>query len=117
VKLLRTENFAKQKVKLTLPIEGFTNALKVEYQTGCKLIDDYATGKMSSTNSDEQVTISVGFKLFFNATKTKMEIAQVDRVLLDNVSKPFSKIPWSELPIEETNSSFLSFLGRMVKAM
>ena len=34
-----------------------------------------------------------------------MEFAQADRVLRDNISKPFSEIPWSELPVAKTNIS------------
>jgi hypothetical protein len=86
--------------------EGLTNALKVEYQTKCKLLDDLAAGKNPMTNSESnQITPSFGTKLFFNPTKTKMEFAQVDRIFRDSISKPFSEIPWSDLPVAETNFS------------
>ena len=87
--------------------EGLTNALKVEYQTVCKFLDDYAAGKISTTNSDyfDQPMIPIGMKPFFNVTKTKMEFAQADRVFRGGISKPFSEIPRSDLPVAETNFS------------
>ena len=86
--------------------KGLTNALKVEYQTECKFLDDLAAGKNPMTNSESsQMTISFGTKLFFNPIKTKMKFAQADRVFRDGISKPFSEISWSDLPVVETNFS------------
>ena len=68
--------------------EGLTNALKVEYQTQRKFLDDYAKGKTSTTNSGEQMMFSIGLKPFFSATRTKMEFAQSARVIRDGLSKP-----------------------------
>ena len=90
--------------------EGLTNALKVEYQMQRKYLDDFAEGKTSTTNSGEQTQISIGIKAFFNATKTKMEFAQSARVIRDGMSKPFGEIPWSDLPVVETNRSILKRL-------
>jgi len=90
--------------------EGFANALKVEYQMDCALLDNYAAGKITTTNSGEQTTISIGIKPFFSATKTKMEFAKSARVIRDNLSKPFGEIPWSDLPVVETNRSILNRL-------
>jgi hypothetical protein len=90
--------------------EGLTNALKVEYQTQRKLLDDFARGKTAATNSGEQMMISIGMTPFFNATRTKMEFAQSARVIRDGMSKPFAEIPWSDLPVVETNRSILKRL-------
>lgn len=90
--------------------EGLTNALKVEYQTQCKFLDDYARGKTSTTNSDEQTRISIGIKPFFSTTKTKVEFAQSARIVRDGLSKPFGEILWSDLPVMETNRSILKRL-------
>jgi hypothetical protein len=90
--------------------EGLTNALKVEYQMQRKYLDDFAKGKTSSTNSGEQITTSIGLKPFFSATRTKMEFAQSTRVIRDGLSKPFAEIPWSDLPVVETNRSILKRL-------
>jgi hypothetical protein len=90
--------------------EGLTNALKVEYQMQRKYLDDFAKGKTSATNSGEQTRISIGIKALFNATKTKMEFAQSARVIRDGLSKPFGEIPWSDLPVVETNRSILKRL-------
>jgi len=85
--------------------EGITNALKMEYQMDRELLDNYAAGRISTTNSDsDQKVTSFGLKMLFNATKTKREFAQADRVLRDNISKPFSEIPWTDLPVIETNT-------------
>ena len=85
--------------------EGLTNALKIEYQLGCKYIGDFAAGKITSTNSDGQTITSIGMKPLFNAVKTQRKFAQADRVSLDNISKPFSQMDWSDLPLLETNTS------------
>ena len=86
--------------------EGLTNALKVEYQMECNSVDNFAAGKFSTDDSaTDQTVISFTPKIVFNPTKTKMEFAQADRVLRDNISKPFSEIPWSELPAVKTNIS------------
>jgi hypothetical protein len=92
--------------------EGLTNALKVEYQTQRKFLDDYAKGKTSTTNSGEQMMFSIGLKPFFSATRTKMEFAQSARVIRDGLSKPFGEIPWSDLPVVETNRSIMKRLIR-----
>lgn len=57
---------------------------------------------MTGSNSS-QVTVSLGTSWVFNVTETKMKIAQADRVLIDSISKPFSEVPWSKLPVVETN--------------
>lgn len=86
--------------------EGLTNTLKVEYQIDCRFLDDLAAGKYPATDSESnQMTFSFGVKLVFSPTKTKMKFAQASRVLRDNISKPFSEIPWSELPVAATNAS------------
>lgn len=95
--------------------EGFINALKVEYQTDCMLINEYAAGKIASTNKEEQGKLSMGMKVFLNPTKTKMKLAQADRVLLDNVSKPYGEIPWSGLPVIETNTSFFGTVYQFIE--
>lgn len=92
--------------------EGLTNALKVEYQTQRKFLDDYAKGKIATTNSGEQMMGSIGLKPFFSATRTKMEFAQSARVIRDGLSKPFGEISWSDLPVVETN---VPTLRRLIK--
>jgi hypothetical protein len=95
--------------------EGLTNALKVEYSTQSKLIDEFAAGKIpDTTNTDfERAMTSVAMKPLFNARKTKMEFVEGDRFLFCNFSKPFSEIPWSNLPYKEvaTNDSFINRLA------
>ncbi|HEX5400035.1 MAG TPA: hypothetical protein VFY06_13400 [Verrucomicrobiae bacterium] len=95
--------------------EGLTNVLKLGYKLDSKMLEDFASGKTSSTNSGEQVAISIGIKPLFNTTKSKMKFAQADRVLLDGLSKPYSDFPWSRLPVVNTNHSFLSISGQMVE--
>ena len=94
--------------------EGFTNALKVEYQMERKFVDDGAVGKFDgaeTTNSAlEQKVGSIGLLVVFNPTKTKMEFAQSARVIHDNISKPFDEIAWSDLPVLETNASIWKHL-------
>jgi hypothetical protein len=90
--------------------EGLTNALKVEYQMQCKYLDDFAKGKTATTNSGEQMMASIGLKPFFSVTRTKMEFAQSARVIRDGMSKPFGEIPWSDLPVVETNGPTLKRL-------
>jgi hypothetical protein len=87
--------------------EGFINALKVEYQTQAKYCDDYAAGKIPEQTNSAFVRslISIGIMPVFNATKTKMEYAQSARVVRDNFSKPFGEVPWSDLPVVDTNIS------------
>jgi hypothetical protein len=85
--------------------EGLTNALKVEYQLDCKYINDFAAGKTSSTNSDEQTMASIGMKPLFNAAKTQRKLAEAYRVFRDNISKPLGQMDWSDLPLAETNAS------------
>jgi len=88
--------------------EGLTNALKVEYQLDCRLLDDYARGKISTMNSNSDRTMmAIGIKPIFNATKTKMEFARLIRVIRDGNSKPYGEIPWSDMPGMETNRSML----------
>ncbi len=90
--------------------EGLTNALKVEYQMQCKYLDDFARGKISATNAGEQMMTSIGLKPFFSVTRTKMEFAQSVRVIRDGMSKPFGEIPWSDMPVVETNGPTLKRL-------
>jgi len=90
--------------------EGLTNALKVEYQTQRKYLDDFAKGKTVTTNSGERMMASIGLKPFFNVTRTKKEFAQSARVIRDGMSKPFGEIPWSDLPVVETNGPTLKRL-------
>jgi len=90
--------------------EGLTNALKVEYQLQRKYLDDFAEGKISTTNSGEQMMVSIGIKPFFSATRTKMEFARSARVIRDGMSKPFGEIPWSDFPVVETNGPTLKRL-------
>lgn len=86
--------------------EGFADTLKVEYQMQSRFLDNMAAGKYPTADAgSNQETFSFGEKLLFNPTRTKMEFAQADRVLRDNISKPFSEIPWSELPVVKTNIS------------
>jgi hypothetical protein len=85
--------------------EGLTNALKVDYQLGCLYINDFAAGKILSTNSGEQTVNSIGLKPLFNAAKTQQKFAQAIRIVRDNISKPFGKMDWSGLPLVETNTS------------
>jgi hypothetical protein len=93
--------------------EGFVNALKVEYQAQAKYCDDYAAGKipMQTNSAFTQFLYSIGLTPVFNATKTKMEYAQSARVVRDNFSKPFSEVPWSDLPVIETNVSIWTRLA------
>lgn len=94
----RLDNFKADK-------EGLTNALKVEYQLQCRLLNDIAAGKFSRTNSAwEQFAIQIGLKMAINKDKTRMEFAQTTRVLLNGIPKPFCEIQWSELPVMETNA-------------
>lgn len=95
--------------------EGLSNALKVEYQTDCRFINDYAAGKMVSTNKAEQGELSMGMKAFLNPTKTKMKFARAERILLDGFSKPFGEISWSDLPVIETNTSFLGSVHQFIE--
>jgi hypothetical protein len=91
--------------------EGLTNALKVEYQMQCKYLDDFAKGITSATNSNSEQTMNpIGLKPVFSASRTKMEFAQSARVVRDGLSKPFGEIPWSDLPVVETNRSILKSL-------
>lgn len=86
--------------------EGLTNALKVEYQVERRFLDDLAAGKVSTNSSaSDGPVISFGSKIVFNATKTKMKLAQTARVIRDNLSKPYSEIRWSDLPVVATNAS------------
>jgi hypothetical protein len=87
--------------------EGFVNALKVEYQTQAKFCDDFATGKipMQTNSAFVRSLISISIMPLFNATKTKTEYAQSARVVRDNFSKPFGKIPWLDLPVVEIDIS------------
>jgi hypothetical protein len=86
--------------------EGLTNALKVEYQMERRFLDDLAAGKYPTTNSESiQMAFPLGIRLFFSPTRTKMKFAQADRVLRDNISKPYSEIPWADLPLVATNAS------------
>ena len=84
--------------------EGLTNTFKVEYQTASRFLDNLASGKNPVTGSESNpMPVAFSVKLFFSPTKTKMKFARADRVLCDNLSRPFSEIPWSELPVVETN--------------
>jgi hypothetical protein len=87
--------------------EGFVNALKVEYQTQAKYLDNYAAGKIPEQTNSAFVRslISISIMPLFNVTKTKTEYAQSARVVRDNFSKPFGEVPWSDLPVVETNIS------------
>jgi len=89
--------------------EGFTNALKVEYQTERKFLDNVAVGKFAGVETAnsvlERTLSSIGLLAVYNPTKTKNEFAQSVRVIRDNISKPFSEIPWPDLPVMETNAS------------
>lgn len=86
--------------------KGLTNALKVEYQVERHFLDDLAAGKISTNSSlSDEPVVSFGSKIVFNATKTKMKLAQTARVLRDNISKPYSEIRWSDLPVVATNAS------------
>jgi len=95
--------------------EGLTNVLKVEYKMECTFLDNYAQGKIPDTTNSaaEQALISIGMKPFLNVRKTKMELVQVDRFYLSNLSEPFAKVPWSNLPNQdiETNDSTLDRLA------
>jgi hypothetical protein len=86
--------------------EGLTNSIKAEYQIECKTLDELAAGKIPTADSDSnQMSFSPGVKLLFNPTKTKIEFARADRVLRDNLSRGFSEIPWSEMPVVKTNAT------------
>lgn len=80
--------------------EGFTNALKVEYEIQRNYVDDFAKGTYpGDTNSGSgRAMKSIGARLFFNPKRTKEELAQADRFLLDNLSKPYAEIIWSDMP-------------------
>jgi hypothetical protein len=88
--------------------EGFTNALKVEYQMERTFVDDIAVGKYdaaeTTTSAPERKFATINMWVFFNPTKTKIGYAQSARVIRDNMSKPFGNIPWSDLPVLETNA-------------
>lgn len=93
--------------------EGLTNSLKVEYQIACRFLNNLAEGRDPTTGStSNQVAPTFGLSLVFNPTKTKMKFAQADRVLRDSISKPFSEVPWSDLPVAETNVSIWQRLIR-----
>jgi hypothetical protein len=96
--------------------EGLTNALKVEYESQRNYIDNFAQGKIpEETNSAFARSLTAtGIKFVLNAEKTKMEFAQGDRFLFSNFSKPYSKIPWANLPNMdiETNHAPLELLAR-----
>jgi hypothetical protein len=85
--------------------EGLTNTFKVEYQINRKFLDALAAGKYQATVSETNpMTFSFYDKLLFSPMKTKMKFSREDRVMRDNISKPFDEIPWAELPVVETNT-------------
>jgi hypothetical protein len=78
---------------------GLTNALKVDYQIDTDFLDDNAG--LKATNS---VFEQIGVRTFVNPIKTKMEFAQSARFVRDNIPRPFAEIPWSNLPVLDTNA-------------
>jgi hypothetical protein len=94
--------------------EGLTNALKTEYTVQCIYLDETARGNIpGTTNSSlERVAISIGYKPFFSPRRTKMELAEADRFLLDNLSKSYTEIHQAEMvpdyPDTSTLQSFFS---------
>ena len=79
---------------------GLTNALKLEYQEQCKLLDDIAAGRLQSfgiTNSASELTaVSNQAKRVFSADKTRAKLAQTTRALLAGIPEPFCRAEWPE---------------------
>lgn len=94
--------------------EGFTNAVKVEYGIQRNYVDDFASGTFPGTtnSSSGRAMKSIGMKLLFNPETTKRELTQADRFLINNFSKPYGEIAWSNMPGVETN---ISIFERVVR--
>jgi hypothetical protein len=85
---------------------ALTNTLKVEYRLKSKALDNFAAGNFSPTNSAwDQISVSVGMKPLFSASKTRAKFAQATRVLLESVPMHFSEMPLAEIPGPTTNRS------------
>lgn len=105
--------------------EGLTNVFKVEYRLQQQAINEIASGWLpDSTNSaSERLMISIMIKPLLSTKRTRMEFADGDRYLINNLSKPFAATPWSSQFDSQTNlltfSRFISgnFMGDLYYQM
>ncbi|MEO7299792.1 MAG: hypothetical protein ABI042_14590 [Verrucomicrobiota bacterium] len=72
---------------------GLTNAIKLEYQIQCKMIDDMASGKRAGTNRNTQLLAGVFYTALLNARKTREIYAQFARTGLASVQPFYSAMP------------------------